>query len=385
MEKENCLEEIEWLKQELEKVKSQFYIFYELTQAIQTTLRLDEVAYIILTGLTARQGLEFNRAILFLIDEAENAIKGFTGIGPIDAEEANRIWDLIEKQKMDLYSLIEVYRKIKEGNIRPKLMEFTHSLSFPLNEKSGLIYESLHEVVPIYIDGAKYKEDPLVEKLNLKEFVIAPLWSKNNPLGVIIVDNYITQKPITEENIKILTMFINQAARAIENSKTYENTLLRAHTDLLTSLWNYGYFQYKLDEELIKAKRHKEIVSVIMLDLDDFKKFNDSFGHPAGDQALKEIAENLKKCTRATDIVSRYGGEEFALILPNTSKKDCLVVAEQIRSFIEKQKILNYFFTVSIGVSTFPEDSQDKKQLIQKADLALYRAKNEGKNRIVST
>ncbi|RKY31120.1 MAG: hypothetical protein DRP68_05385, partial [Candidatus Omnitrophota bacterium] len=103
---------IEDLRKELEKARSQFYIFYELTQAMRTTLRLEEISYIILTGLTAHHGLGFNRATLFLVEEKEKTINGLMGIGPMDSEEANRIWKAIEDQKMDLYALIKAYHKI---------------------------------------------------------------------------------------------------------------------------------------------------------------------------------------------------------------------------------------------------------------------------------
>jgi len=387
MENNNTYKDPERLRQELERTKSQFYIFYELTQAMRTTLRLDEIIYIILTGLTAHQGLGFNRAILFLIDEVKKIIKGFMGLGPMDIEEANKIWKLIEEQKMDLYALIETYRRIKEGEIEPKLMRFTRSLEFPLQESSGLIYESLYEVIPIYIKshlGEQYKDDPLIRRLNLKDFIIAPLWSKNNPMGIIIVDNYITKKPITDEDMRILTMFINQAAGAIENSKTYEDTLMRAHTDTLTSLWNYGYFQYKLDEEIMKARSDNREISVLMVDIDNFKKFNDTFGHQAGDEALRNIAINIQRSARKIDIACRYGGEEFSFILPDTSKEEASTIAERMKTAISENKIMDYTFTISIGVASFPQDAQNKEELIRKADWALYKAKNEGKNKVVA-
>lgn len=378
-------EDYKRLEEALEKAKSQFYIFYELTQAMRSTLRLDEIAYIILTCLTARQGLSFNRAILFLVDSSRKTIDGFMGIGPVNAEDANKIWELIEDQKMDLYALIDVYHRIKEGKIQPKIMQLTKSLHFPFHESSGLIYESLGEMSSLYIrsDNEKYKNDILVQKLKLKDFIVSPLWSKNKPLGLVILDNYVTQQVITEEEIRILNMFINQAAGAIENSKTYEDTLMRAHTDTLTSLWNYGYFCYKLDEEIIKTRSQKKTLSVLMLDIDDFKKFNDSFGHQAGDLALKKVAASLKKCSRKMDLVCRYGGEEFSIILPNTSKKESLYIGERIRATIENQEIQGKFLTISVGISSFPQDTDDKENLIKKADLALYKAKSEGKNKVI--
>ncbi|MCK4809355.1 MAG: sensor domain-containing diguanylate cyclase [Candidatus Omnitrophica bacterium] len=380
--------EIERLKKELEKAHSQFYIFYELTQAMRTTLHLEEISYIILTGLTAHHGLSFNRALLFLIDNEKKTINGFMGIGPIDSEEANKIWRAIEDQKMDLYALTKAYQKIKEAKDTPKFMEITRSLKFPLTEEAGLIYDALREIVPLHIDvtkenSGKYQDDPLIKKLSLKEFVIAPLWSKDNPLGVIVVDNCITAKNISEEDMKILTIFINQAAGAIENSKVFENTLIKAHTDALTDLWNYGYFQYRFDEELMKAVNQNYKLSLMMLDLDNFKKFNDTFGHPAGDTVLKIVAGILKDTSRKIDIVARYGGEEFTLILPYANKEETGIIAERIKKTIEETKILNSNITISIGVASFDEDGRKKEEIIKKADLALYRAKTEGKDKVV--
>lgn len=380
--------EIERLKNELEKAHSQFYIFYELTQAMRTTLHLEEISYIILTGLTAHHGLSFNRALLFLIDNEKKTINGFMGIGPIDSEEANKIWRAIEDQKMDLYALTKAYQKIKEAKDTPKFMEITRSLKFPLTEEAGLIYDALREIVPLHIDvnkenSGKYQNDPLIKKLSLKEFVIAPLWSKDNPLGVIVVDNCITAKNISEEDMKILTIFINQAAGAIENSKVFENTLIKAHTDALTNLWNYGYFQYRFDEELMKAVNQNYKLSLMMLDLDNFKKFNDTFGHPAGDTVLKIVAGILKDTSRKIDIVARYGGEEFTLILPYANKEETGIIAERIKKTIEETKILNSNITISIGVASFDEDGRKKEEIIRKADLALYRAKTEGKDKVV--
>lgn len=380
--------ELDRLKNEIEKTRFQLYIFYELSQAMRTTLHLDEVAYIILTGLTAHHGLGFNRALLFLTDEENKQIYGFMGIGPMDSEEANTIWKAIEKQKMDLYTLIEKYHRIKKEPAKPKFMEFTRSLRFTLTPESGILYEALHEINPLHIDitqkeGKGYIHDPLVTTLKLEEFIIASLWSKDTPLGVIVVDNCITHKTVSEDEIRILTMFVKQAAAAIENSKVFEHTLIQSHTDSLTNLWNYGYFQYKLDEEIMKAKNQGHEVSVLMLDLDDFKKFNDTLGHQAGDEVLKTVGIILRNNSRKIDIVARYGGEEFALILPYTNKTEAKKIAERIRKSVEQISMIDTPFTVSIGIACFDEDARDKTELIKEADSALYRAKNEGKNKTI--
>jgi diguanylate cyclase (GGDEF)-like protein len=373
------------IKEELERVRSEFYIFYELTKAMRTTLRLEEIVYIILTGLTAHQGLAFNRAILFLVDEKDKTIKGFMGIGPMDSQEANDIWKSIEEQKMDLYDIIRAYHRIKEGK-KPKFWEFIQRLSFPLKPESGFIYKALLQKGHLFIKEDKVddlKNDPVINYLQLKDFLISSLWVKDKPIGLILVDNNITRKPITEDEIRIFNMFVEQAQGAIENSQAFEDTLIKAHTDPLTELWNYGYFQYKLDEELIKMKSKKYPLSIMMIDIDDFKKFNDTYGHVEGNRALKEISYVLKENSRKVDILCRYGGEEFSLILPYTDKKEAGLLGERIRKSIEEREILHKKFTVSIGVASFPPDAKDKESLIEKSDAALYKAKRNGKNQTV--
>ncbi|MFA5271633.1 MAG: GGDEF domain-containing protein [Candidatus Omnitrophota bacterium] len=379
-------EEIKKLKDELEKTRSQLYILYELNKAMRTTLRLDEIVYIILTGLTAHEGLSFNRAILFLIDDERKKINGFMGIGPMRMQEATGIWHSIEQQKMDLYDLIKIYNRIKEDTVKPKFMEFVQSLSFDLNESSGFLFNTLWEKGTLHIKGqtaVELESDILIKKLELGEFLIASLWIKDKPEGVIIVDNYVTKKIIGEADIRIFNMFVEQAAGAIENSRAFEDTLIRAHTDTLTSLWNHGYFQYRLDEELLKAKSKNYPLSILMIDLDDFKKFNDTYGHIQGDHALRRISEILKKNGREVDIICRYGGEEFSVILPATTKEETAQIAEKIRSGLAAETISGTSFTVSIGLSNYPQDGADKDTLVRKADVALYKAKKEGKNRVM--
>jgi len=379
------MDEPDKLREEITKTRSQLYLFYELTQAMRTSLKLDEMSYIILTGITAHQGLGFNRALLFLVDENARKINGFMGVGPLDSEEAGGIWYCIDEQKMDLYDLIGAYNRIKEGQT-PKLLEVVQSISLPLNKKAGILYEALSEKGPLYIQKEKIKKlkhDPLFKKFNFHEFAIAPLSAKGKSIGLIVVDNCVTHKAVSADELKILNMFSNQAAYAIENSRVFEDTLLRSHTDALTSLWNYGYFQYKLDEELEKATREEYSISVLMIDVDNFKKFNDCFGHQAGDEALKSVSKILKDSSRKIDIVSRYGGEEFTLILPFSNKEEASLIGERIRKNVEKSSFLNHEFTVSVGVSSFPHDGLDKEKLIEKADFALYKAKRRGKNRVV--
>jgi diguanylate cyclase (GGDEF)-like protein len=161
-----------------------------------------------------------------------------------------------------------------------------------------------------------------------------------------------------------------------------------AQTDGLTELHNYRFFQQRLSIELNRAQRFNRPLSLIMLDLDDFKAFNDVYGHQSGDQALRKLAWLLQRSSRSYDLVARYGGDEFVIILPETGKKIAAEVAERIRGAVEKAAIegeepaLDGHFTASLGLASFPEDATDQGDLIRKADLALYQAKTCGRNRV---
>ena len=161
-----------------------------------------------------------------------------------------------------------------------------------------------------------------------------------------------------------------------------------AITDGLTGLFNHRHFYSRLEFEVNRATRANSPVSVLILDVDNFKRYNDRYGHPRGDEVLRKCAAAIRDTVRGVDIAARYGGEEFAVILTETDKKGAMVVAENIRRAIEEQRFRDeegettHNVTVSIGVSSYPADTMEMKDLIKKADDALYTAKKEGKNRV---
>jgi len=168
------------------------------------------------------------------------------------------------------------------------------------------------------------------------------------------------------------------------DKRIFENIRKRILVDELTGLYNYRYYKMRIKEEVAKSKRKKESFSLVIFDIDDFKIYNDCYGHLEGDKVLKAIAETFKDNLRTSDVVIRYGGEEFVVILPETIKKDALFVAEKLRKEVEGLKFKKKV-TVSGGVATFYNDTfKDEVELFKIADGALYRAKYEGKNRICS-
>ncbi len=176
--------------------------------------------------------------------------------------------------------------------------------------------------------------------------------------------------------------------KVIELQRTKEELRHLAITDGLTGLYNYRYFKEQLLQELNRAKRHELNISVVMIDIDHFKHYNDKNGHPAGDLVLKEIAYLLKANIRNIDLAARYGGEEFSLILIETDKPSAGIVAEKIRKLVEENGFASENsqpggkLTISTGVATFPKDGEDFDTLVSQADQRLYRAKEAGRNLI---
>ncbi|MCM8762847.1 MAG: sensor domain-containing diguanylate cyclase [Candidatus Omnitrophica bacterium] len=382
------MSELAYLKEKLNRVTGELTILYEISNAMRTTLKLDEILYIILTGVTAHVGLGFNRAMLFLVNEKESVIEGRIGIGPHTQEEANRIWTQIERQKMDLEDLINAY-KAMDKNIDSQFNELVKGIRIPLTEKSSVLALSALEGMPLHLTReniGNYASDPLLKLFNIGEMVIVPMQAKDKIIGVILADNAFTKKPITSDDIRMLTMLANQAGLAIENSLLYEQTLVKSHTDSLTGLWNHGYFQSRLHTEVEKAKIENKPLSIAMIDIDDFKIYNDTLGHQLGDSILKEIAKIIKDHCRNMDYVCRYGGEEFVIIMPQTNKKEAFEIMEKLREMIERhpfphEEILpNKRLTISIGIATYPEDGTSASGLINHSDKLLYEAKNKGKN-----
>lgn len=193
---------------------------------------------------------------------------------------------------------------------------------------------------------------------------------------------------LSEEDSIVLSAVASELVVAIENSRLYKLTKKLAITDELTGLNNYRFLQQRLDEEIERSRRYDKRMSLLMIDVDDFKRFNDSYGHIAGDEALAELGRVMLKAVREVDVVARYGGEEFSIVLPETDAAGAFVVAEKVREHIANHLFKDadgarcFRMSVSIGLATFPTHAWDKESLLREADDALYTAKNSGKDRV---
>jgi len=193
---------------------------------------------------------------------------------------------------------------------------------------------------------------------------------------------------LTADDRIVLTAVASELVVAVENSRLYRLTKRLAITDELTDLYNYRYLQQRLDDEMGRADRYSKRLSLLMLDLDDFKRVNDVHGHIVGDRVLAEVGQLLKSTVREVDVVARYGGEEFTIILPETDASGAFIVAEKIRETISMHRFpdteggRSIHLTVSIGLSSYPVHAYDKESLLRSADDAVYHAKETGKDRV---
>jgi len=211
---------------------------------------------------------------------------------------------------------------------------------------------------------------------------VVPLIADGNPLGALVVENHGRVRSVIERRLlSMLGQLASHGALALRNAWLLEEIQKMAETDPLTGLANRRTFDKVLERELSRARRGGGELSLVMIDLDHFKAFNDTHGHPAGDELIRQVARALVRSARLYDTVARYGGEEFAVILPATSWEDSTSAATRLRIAVARVRAPSPV-TASAGVATFPTGASGAATLIKAADEALYRSKRSGRNRV---
>lgn len=262
-------------------------------------------------------------------------------------------------------------------------LEKVIGLTFPLagdNPNQEVIGQKRPVLVPdAYAAYATFKEDP---HSHIRSWLGVPLLTKGEVVGMIALDRT-EVNAFSEEEADLALTFANHVAIALENARLYEATRRQAVTDGLTGLYNVRYFYEVLENELARSRRYEHRCSLIMLDLDDFKQYNDRYGHLAGDDLLQELAGLIQREIRETDTAVRYGGEEFAVIAPETNGDRGVTLAERLRravrdhEFIVRESRRVGRVTISAGVASYPDDAEDAEALVEAADMALLCAKEE--------
>ncbi|HJS50549.1 MAG TPA: diguanylate cyclase [Pyrinomonadaceae bacterium] len=214
-------------------------------------------------------------------------------------------------------------------------------------------------------------------------FISYPIAIGDRQIAVMNFTDRAGNEAFGQKDLDLLGTIAPQIAMAIDRTKLktkageYEQ---RSITDSLTGLRNRGYLEERLLEEISQARRYRSSMCLLMIDVDHFKSYNDSFGHPAGDQVLRLIANAFRETLRTADVAARYGGEEFAILLPHTGREEAAVIAERIRQRVERTDFPHRAVTISVGVAGYTPEFEEPKDWITAADMALYDAKEQGRN-----
>ncbi len=211
--------------------------------------------------------------------------------------------------------------------------------------------------------------------------------SDGTVLGVLNAHKPVPNQ-FSDDDLKLFEAVAEQVSISLQNAIAYQKTRELTNRDELTNLYNRRYFFERFDKEVERAKRYERLLSVMLIDIDHFKNFNDTFGHLKGDNLLVQLSRLLEKNMRKADVIARYGGEEFLVMLPETDRGAAMVVAEKIRKVVEeydfhkdKADLGPGKITLTIGISSMPEDARDALDLLDRADKAMYYGKAQGRNR----
>jgi len=342
---------IEKRNRELGALLKDLSVLYNINQVISSTIELKDL-FNVVTNVVA-ETFGYKEFAILILDEEKNTLRVIASYGFQQDE---------------------------------KIM----GMEFKLGEGvSGIVAESGRRIL---IKDTRKDSRYLHYKGEKKEegsFLSIPIKLKDRVLGMINFNNNKVDG-FPAYDVRLLTAVANYLAVAIENARLYEKTRYLSITDDLTGLINRRYFNERLDKEWMRAERFKQPLSLLMADIDYFKSLNDTYGHLQGDGVLREISRILQGNTRGIDIVGRFGGEEFAILLPQTGLQDALQVAEKLRlavggySFRVDESKVGEKIALSIGVSCFPETCRDRNTLVKQADEALYFSKRAGRDRVMA-
>jgi diguanylate cyclase (GGDEF)-like protein len=267
------------------------------------------------------------------------------------------------------------------------VMSWPENFILAANKASGSIYlQNLIEAFPsgsgLIADIHRNERRWSWPAPTIKSLCMAPIRIRNQLEGVIILLGP-PEETYDKSHENLLGLVAAQTSMTLERASYFQRQEDLARLDGLTGLNNHRTFQESIREEINRTRRYGRSLSLIMLDIDHFKKFNDTYGHPVGDEVIKMVAKTIKTMIRGTDRAFRYGGEEFTIILPETPGKNGIILAERLRQFVEQNRsVKNLTITISLGITELTQ-KESPESFIKRSDDALYAAKEGGRNRVV--
>lgn len=341
-----------------QKMLAQEVLMYQrVMEGLRRNFKFETLLKVIIDSV--REGMGFKRAGIFLVEPDKKSIKLALGINPKGGYE-------------------------KHQKKRPP---------YPLSG-DGAFSRLVNGKIKFFLTNNYPKRMPLTtktweKKLPVQNNASVPIHvGHGDVIGILSVDNLTVNRPISRSDISTLMNFATQVGLALQSVKAQEQILNLVVTDPLTGLRNRRFFEQAVDMEIKRCQRYHRSCSLIMADLDHFKRVNDNYGHDAGDEVLKHVANLLRDNVRTLDIVARIGGEEFAILLPETPPNNIRMVANRLLRQVRESKLpietmnpRQRGITLSLGIASFRGGKMKAKELIKLADKSLYQAKRRGRNR----
>ncbi len=381
--------ELNSLRTELEFKNQMIRLLNQVNANMRASFKSREVHYLVLMSVILGPGLRMNRAMLFVRHPKERVLEGAMALSPESVEELNDFYAEADERKIGLEDYLKRFYEndLKVKNRLSKMVttircerKAPNFLNAVLNAKQARYFRKAR--------AEDFKGLGALRRELKGEFIAAPIFYGNEELGVIVADNRFTRKNLAPGDVTALQTLCKFASSMMTTARKVEEAEKLSIEDELTGAANYRELRDRTEHEIERGKRYHRRFSLSLIDIDDFSLFNESNGHVTGNKLLIDLVAAVRSRIRNVDLLARYGGEKFCVLMPETEKNGALVATEKIRSLIRRRKFTGMEklphgrVTVSAGVATYPEDGRDFDALIGYLSRLLHLAKAGGKDTV---